>query len=103
VSVSDTGTGIAAEDVPKVFDRFYCGDASRSKTSVAGTGLGLSICRSIIEAHSGRIDLQSRINEGTVVTVVLPAGHADDAAAPEAEGGSVIRAAGRRWGAESPP
>jgi heavy metal sensor kinase len=72
--VADTGRGIAPEDLPRVFDRFYRVDRSRSTNRADGTGLGLSICRSIAEAHHGSIELQSTPARGTQATVTLPIG-----------------------------
>ena len=54
VEVADTGEGIAAEDLPRIFDRFYRGEKSRSRAT-GGAGLGLAIARGIVEAHGGRI------------------------------------------------
>ncbi len=71
VSVQDTGTGIPPKDVERVFERFYRVDKTRSRGS-GGTGLGLSIARQIIEAHGGRIFLNSALNQGTEVTFCLP-------------------------------
>ena len=71
VIVTDTGIGIPAEHLPRVFDRFYRVDPSRSPES-DGTGLGLAICRSIAEAHGGRLDLHSEPGGGTRVTLALP-------------------------------
>jgi heavy metal sensor kinase len=71
VIVRDTGLGIPAEHLPHVFDRFYRVDKVRYRE---GTGLGLSIARSIIAAHGGTIDLASVPEQGTTVTVTLPAG-----------------------------
>ena len=67
--VDDTGIGIPHEHLPHIFERFYTGDASRSSN---GSGLGLSIARQIVEAHHGRIDVQSEVNQGTKFTVRLP-------------------------------
>ncbi len=76
VCVADTGIGIPADALPHIFDRFYRVDAARSRKE-GGAGLGLSLVRSIAQAHGGRVDVQSRINEGSVFTVVLPCGPAN--------------------------
>jgi heavy metal sensor kinase len=74
-TVADTGIGIAAGDLPHVFDRFWRADSARTRTSErAGTGLGLAICKWIAEAHGGTIDVQSRPGRGTTFTVGLPRG-----------------------------
>jgi signal transduction histidine kinase len=71
--VSDTGPGIAPEDLPRVFDRFYQVDKSRRReTHARGTGLGLSICQSIVRAHLGAIAAESTPGQGSRFTVVLP-------------------------------
>jgi PAS domain S-box-containing protein len=71
--VSDSGIGIAAEDVPHVFERFYRADPSRSRGSdPGGSGLGLTIARRIVEDHGGDIRLESELGRGTVFTVRLP-------------------------------
>jgi signal transduction histidine kinase len=71
VRVQDTGEGIAAEHLPHVFERFYRVDKSRSRKQ-GGTGLGLSIAKSIVEAHGGRIELDSAPDRGTTCVVILP-------------------------------
>jgi signal transduction histidine kinase len=71
IAVRDTGIGIPAEHVPRVFDRFYRVDKARSRAE-GGTGLGLSIARSIVTAHGGQIDLVSTVDQGTTCTVRLP-------------------------------
>ena len=70
-SIRDTGVGIAPAHLPRIFDRFYRVDISRTRNT-GGTGLGLAICKSIVEAHRGRIHVESVINEGTIFTVHLP-------------------------------
>lgn len=70
LSVADSGKGIAAEDLPRVFERFYRGDKSR--TGAGNTGLGLAICQAIVTAHAGTIEVSSRENIGTTFTVRLP-------------------------------
>jgi two-component system, OmpR family, sensor kinase len=70
LEISDTGPGIAAEDLPHVFERFYRADKSR--TGGGSSGLGLSICQAIIEAHGGTIDAASQLGQGSTFTVRLP-------------------------------
>ena len=72
VSVSDTGEGIAADDVPYVFDRFWRGDKTRARES-GGSGLGLAIARRLIEAQGGQIGVESGIGKGSRFWFVLPA------------------------------
>jgi signal transduction histidine kinase len=72
ITVSDTGVGIPADDLPHVFERFYRVDKSRSRTQ-GGAGLGLTIAKSIVEAHGGRIEARSTVGVGTVFDVWLPA------------------------------
>ena len=69
--VRDTGPGIAAEDIPYVFDRFYRADKARSRAA-GGVGLGLAISRWIAEAHGGSIHVVSTLGEGSTFTVSLP-------------------------------
>jgi len=74
--VRDTGIGIAEEDLPHVFERFYRADKARSRES-GGVGLGLSIGRWIAEAHAGRIEVQSSLGHGSVFQVRLPLANGD--------------------------
>ena len=71
LSVTDHGIGIAQEDQPQIFDRFYRTDHARAHTK-KGTGLGLAICIWIAESHRGQIEVQSKIGEGSTFTVLLP-------------------------------
>ena len=71
VSVSDTGEGIRAEDLPHVFESFYRGEKSRSR-STGGAGLGLAISRGIVQAHGGEINVQSEAGHGSQFTFFLP-------------------------------
>lgn len=71
ISVQDEGIGIAPEDIPRIFDRFYRSDESRARKS-GGSGLGLSIAKWIVEKHGGYFEVLSRVNIGTRISIVLP-------------------------------
>jgi signal transduction histidine kinase len=71
VSVSDTGEGIPADDLARVFERFYRGEKSRSR-SRGGAGLGLAIAKGIVEAHGGSIEVASQAGAGSTFTFTLP-------------------------------
>lgn len=70
VRVADTGVGIAPEELKRVFDRFYRGDAARARSG--GAGLGLAIARLLVDQHGGRIEVQSRLGHGSEFRVLLP-------------------------------
>lgn len=70
VEVSDTGIGIAAADLPYIFERFYRGDPSRSRES-GGSGIGLTITKALVEAHNGTISVESEPDKGTTFRVVF--------------------------------
>jgi signal transduction histidine kinase len=71
VTVSDTGEGIQPDDLPQIFESFYRGEKSRSRTT-GGSGLGLAISRGIIRAHGGEISVQSSPGRGSIFTFTLP-------------------------------
>jgi heavy metal sensor kinase len=84
ITIGDTGTGIAAEHLPFIFDRFYRADRVRTDGE-GGTGLGLSIATSIAKMHGGTIEVESRVGEGTTFRIVLPlAAPAEPPASPAA-------------------
>ncbi len=75
IEVADTGIGIPPVDVPRVFERFYRVDKSRSR-EMGGTGLGLSIVKHVVQVHGGTVDVESVVGKGTTFRVRLPAIHA---------------------------
>jgi two-component system OmpR family sensor kinase len=89
VTVRDTGMGIAPEDLPHIFEPFY-----RSRDAVAaqihGSGLGLSLVRQVVEAHGGRVSVQSAPGNGSAFTIYLPCA-SNDGRQPTAEGGTFDR------------
>ncbi|MEJ2752075.1 MAG: ATP-binding protein, partial [Chloroflexota bacterium] len=70
LAVADTGQGISAEDLPYIFNRFYRGDQARQQNGESG--LGLAIARSIVQAHGGKIAVDSTLGDGTTFTITLP-------------------------------
>ena len=72
ITVTDTGEGIAAEDLPFLFDRFWRGDRARTHSTGVGSGLGLAIARQLVQAHGGQITVQSEVGRGTTFTIDLP-------------------------------
>lgn len=71
IRLCDNGAGIAAEHLPKIFNRFYRVDAARSQT-LGSTGLGLAIVKSIVDLHHGTITIQSKVSQGTIIVLNLP-------------------------------
>lgn len=70
--VQDNGSGIAAADLPYIFDRFWRGEKARTRHDGAGSGLGLAIARQLVQAHGGHIQAESQLNQGTTFTIDLP-------------------------------
>jgi two-component system sensor histidine kinase GlrK len=70
VEVSDSGPGISAEEVPHIFERFYQGRTKTRHASV-GSGLGLALAKKVVEAHGGRIWVESEVGVGTIVRFIL--------------------------------
>lgn len=95
VEVSDTGPGIPADELPRVFDRFFRG-TNVGEARASGSGLGLAITRSIAEMHGGSIEVESAIGAGTRFRVHLPRNGPPDPDAVPAEGD--IGQAGAREG-----
>jgi two-component system phosphate regulon sensor histidine kinase PhoR len=71
LSVRDEGVGIATNDLPRIFERFYRADRARSR-ELGGTGLGLSIVKHIAQLHGGRVEAESVVGQGTTIRVILP-------------------------------
>ncbi len=71
ITIRDTGTGISAEKLIHIFDRFYQADDSSTK-QFEGSGLGLSIVKDFVELHGGSINVESKLNAGTTFTIYLP-------------------------------
>jgi signal transduction histidine kinase len=87
IEVRDTGTGIPADELPHIFERFYRG-TNTGEARASGSGLGLAIVRSIVEMHEGQIDLASEVGQGTQVRIILPRSAAD---ADEAAGATTTK------------
>jgi len=76
--VSDQGIGIAKEDLPRIFERFYRADKARSPDKVRGTGLGLAIVKHVAQLHGGRVEADSELGKGTTIRVILPSASSRD-------------------------
>ncbi len=72
IKVSDHGSGISSSDLPHIFERFYRADIARSKNNEDGFGLGLSIAQKIIEEHKGKIEVKSKLGQGSEFKIILP-------------------------------
>src|SRR5437870_5296077 len=81
--VRDTGSGIPADKLPRIFEPFYTTKTGPDETGKGGTGLGLASCRKIIEAHCGRIRVESTVGRGTQFTIKLPVAKKTAVATPE--------------------
>jgi signal transduction histidine kinase len=71
IAVADTGVGIPAEHVPRIFERFYRVDPARTRAS-GGTGLGLALVRNAVERSGGTVEISSAVGHGTKLTIRLP-------------------------------
>jgi signal transduction histidine kinase len=81
IEVTDQGVGIPAEDIPRIFDRFYQVDNSATRR-YGGTGMGLALVRRLVQAHGARVDVTSSVGKGTCVSLRWPvsAAPAEDSA-----------------------
>ena len=77
LTIRDTGSGIPAEQLPHIFDRFYTTKRGPDESGKGGTGVGLSMCREIIEQHQGKIRVESTVGVGTAFTLKLPIARAE--------------------------
>lgn len=84
ITVRDTGAGIPREELPRIFDRFYTTKSGPDASGKGGTGVGLSTCKDIVDAHQGRLRVESTVGKGTAFTVRLPVFHETTSATPMA-------------------
>lgn len=96
LTVRDTGSGIAADKLPRIFDRFFTTKSGPDASGKGGTGLGLAFCRDVIEAHQGRIRVESTVGKGTAFTLKLPVAPSQPAIALNATEISVSRSSAGR-------
>jgi signal transduction histidine kinase len=89
LTVRDTGTGIPADKLPRIFDPFFSTKKGPDSSGKGGTGLGLHTCRSIVEAHHGRIRVESTVGVGTAFTIRLPVYRKPSASAASAPVGTL--------------
>jgi signal transduction histidine kinase len=86
LAVVDTGLGIPENELPRLFERFFRGSASRAR-GVSGTGLGLAICKEILDRHGGRITATSQAGKGSAFTIWLPVQRITEVMAAAAQAG----------------
>ncbi len=85
VTVADTGCGIPESEIPRLTQRFYRVDKARSR-ELGGTGLGLAIVKHIVQAHGGSLRIESQLNQGTTVRLLLPLTAPDSGNTPPLSG-----------------
>jgi signal transduction histidine kinase len=91
ITLNDTGHGIAPDDLPFIFDRFWRGDRARSHTDGVGSGLGLSIASQLVKAHGGEIEVTSELGQGTTFIITLTADSTNQRKSESAKGDSLHR------------
>jgi signal transduction histidine kinase len=94
IRIEDSGTGIAADDLPYIFDWFYRSAATRLSER-QGSGLGLAIVRNVVEAHGGTVTIESELGTGTAVTIELPGFEAESSTRTRAATPAPVAAVGR--------